>query len=317
MWILAFITGAAAQTVSPLPANLSEAEVDAEHAISGCKVVRDCGLDANQLGAAFLIRAAAAAVLRGELDLQSVANGMYLADGTYRAWKAIIPDADEVSPEEWVVKWDGAPEPVTLTAPPPPETSTTDTTDTTVRKAPQNATFAISAGVTPVFNDPFLAEVPFRITAEVAANDWVVLELAGGGVPFTKVSPLTQQIINENQVTPDVSRMTWHVHGAMRVNPLVGTLGAHTVRLGAYVGLGAVGTKDDLRFSQAVGNPAAEETEVQAHPAAVVGLLAEVGGNHLRFRARLHSQTHVETYESTVLEMKSAMMFGPEVAWAF
>lgn len=61
-----------------------------------------CGATREQLGEAFVVRALAAAVLRGELDPRAVADARVLAPEIVARWADQLP-ADPVEPDAWVV----------------------------------------------------------------------------------------------------------------------------------------------------------------------------------------------------------------------
>lgn len=54
-----------------------------------------------------MTQAAAAAVLRGQLDTQSAANGSHLLGGASQEWRTVVPTPGDTPPEAWVVQWSG------------------------------------------------------------------------------------------------------------------------------------------------------------------------------------------------------------------
>jgi hypothetical protein len=96
----------AAAALAALPADSTElavAEIEADVVIERCQ--ESCFETREELGRAFLTRAAAAAVLRGEIDAAAAANGRFLAPAIAEQWAAVLPAADEREPDTWVVSW--------------------------------------------------------------------------------------------------------------------------------------------------------------------------------------------------------------------
>lgn len=88
------------------PEELEAAERTALSLIERCQEAgQTCGATPEALGQAFVVRALAAAVLRGELDLSGVANGRLLAPDVVDAWSSVLPAAEQAAPEAWVVAW--------------------------------------------------------------------------------------------------------------------------------------------------------------------------------------------------------------------
>ncbi len=165
-----------------------------------------------------------------------------------------------------------------------------------------------------VTNDPFIRRWLFG--ANVAYHP---TEVFGIEVNFT-FSPdlgdldkkaITTQIVDNNQVTPDISKIGWYASLNLQFSPIYGKLAVLDRQVinvdvfGAF-GAGVVSTTDDLEVLQKVGDPVAEATRQQIHPALNFG-----GGLRIifpptiavRFEAR--GLSYIEVLESTTLELKN------------
>lgn len=97
-WMLTLSVPAAAS--EPWPA----AERDAVGLIDRCRLDPGaCREDTTALARAFLIRATAASLLRGELDPVATVDARLLDAALTDAWAAMLPDASGVQPDPWVV----------------------------------------------------------------------------------------------------------------------------------------------------------------------------------------------------------------------
>jgi hypothetical protein len=92
-------------TASPRVDDLVDAESLALEIIEACTDRRDCAYDRHELGGAFLVRATAAAVLRGEVDTVAAANARLLVPSLALAWDELMPSVDSSAPDAWVVAW--------------------------------------------------------------------------------------------------------------------------------------------------------------------------------------------------------------------
>lgn len=93
---------------SPIPSSgaLEDAERHAAALLARCQSLGPaCAASPEELGEAFLVSALAAAVLRGDLDARSVANGRLLAPEAVESWFDVLPAAEGVPPDAWVVAY--------------------------------------------------------------------------------------------------------------------------------------------------------------------------------------------------------------------
>lgn len=97
-WLLT--TSSAAFASEPWP----EAEREAIDLIDRCRLDPGaCRGETTALARAFLIRATAASLLRGELDPVATVDARLLDAALTDAWAAMLPDAHGVQPDPWVV----------------------------------------------------------------------------------------------------------------------------------------------------------------------------------------------------------------------
>ena len=90
------------------PVELVDAESEARSVIEDCRRGKACA--AHELADAFLVRATAAAVLRGEVDQSASANLRLLKPELADTWKSLL--AEDGKPDTWVVALVEGPSPV-------------------------------------------------------------------------------------------------------------------------------------------------------------------------------------------------------------
>lgn len=175
-----------------------------------------------------------------------------------------------------------------------------------------------------VTNDPFIRRIMFGGDVAYHFTELFAFELQGSFDPnFGQGDwkPITHQITGANQVSPEISRMMWHLTGNFNFSPFYGklaTVGRNTIMFDIYgtFGAGVVGTADDLELIGNAGDPRAEATRTQVHPTLTFGGGLRVAFNKtfaLRFEAR--SLSYIGVLESTKLELKNnlALMLGGSV----
>ena len=125
-----------------------------------------------------------------------------------------------------------------------------------------------------VTNDPFIRRIMFGGDVAYHFTELFAFELQGSFDPnFGQGDwkPITHQITGANQVSPEISRMMWHMTGNFNFSPFYGklaTVGRNTIMFDIYgtFGAGVVGTADDLELIGNAGDPRAEATRTQVHP---------------------------------------------------
>ncbi|HJN74354.1 MAG TPA: hypothetical protein QGF58_10525 [Myxococcota bacterium] len=171
-----------------------------------------------------------------------------------------------------------------------------------------------------VVNDPFLRRRGLHVGAGFAPGELVSFELSGGFYPDLGVldwTPLTKQLVDEVHVSPDISKVIARGDLGVRIDPLSRRWKFIEARSGAHAGVGMVYTRDDLEALQAQNDPVALSTETQVHPAATVGLHAELKTDYVvGLRVKSESVRYIETVNGTTLESKALRFVGMEVvAW--
>jgi outer membrane beta-barrel protein len=139
----------------------------------------------------------------------------------------------------------------------------------------------------------------------------------------TDWKPLTTQLVNENNVSPDISKLTLVSNATFQFSPIYGKValgGGNIIHFDIYgaFGMGVTQTRDDLRALQAEGDPIAMATEVQLQPTTNFGGGVRVVFNEtLAVRVDGRSLVYIETVNSTTLEMKNNFVLSGGVGFFF
>jgi hypothetical protein len=177
-----------------------------------------------------------------------------------------------------------------------------------------------SLGADWVVSDPFVRRRGLHFGLEYAPRPFFSAGFLVAGYPnFGQADwkPLTTQLVEENRVSPDLSRITARADLVARFTPLWRE-GEHiSTNAGLHVGFGAVRTVDDLEAMQAEDDPVAQSTQIELHPTLLYGLSAEMRTDYVvGFRVRAEHVVYVETVNGTTLERKNNRFFGVELtAW--
>jgi outer membrane beta-barrel protein len=177
-----------------------------------------------------------------------------------------------------------------------------------------------------VTNDPFINRYLFGASVGHHVTEIFAVELQGGFSPdlgTTDWKPITHQLVENNQVSPDISKIVLYGHANFQFSPIYGkvaVMGRSLVNFDVYGGFGAgfVQTHDDLEALQATQDERALATAVQFHPTTTFG-----GGIRIIFNQNLaarlegRSLVYVETIQSTTLEMKNNFLLTGSVALFF
>ncbi|MEZ4234858.1 MAG: outer membrane beta-barrel domain-containing protein [Myxococcota bacterium] len=171
---------------------------------------------------------------------------------------------------------------------------------------------AVMAGF--VTNDPFVNRYLLNVGIGYHITEIFAVEASGYLSPDLGTGDykaITHQIIEENDVTPDISKIQFFGSIAFQFSPIYGKIavGAHRIigfDLYALAGTGIVNTLDDLAALQKVGEPEAEATKSQFHPTLNYGGGARViFGKSFAVRIEGRGLSYIEVLESTTLEMKN------------
>jgi outer membrane beta-barrel protein len=175
-----------------------------------------------------------------------------------------------------------------------------------------------------ITNDPFIRRILFGMNVGYHITEIFQLELQGSFSPDFNEGDwkaVTRQILSDNQVSPEISRMMGHATVNFNFSPLYGkvaTLGRNSIIFDIYLtaGAGVAFTEDDIELIQKVGDPLAEATKSQVHPTISFG-----GGLRVAFtktfglRFEVRSISYINALESTQLELKNnlTMMLGASI----
>jgi len=177
-----------------------------------------------------------------------------------------------------------------------------------------------------VTNDPFVNR--YLVGAEFVYH---ATEIFGVGLSAT-YSPdfgnadyksVTRQLIDENQVSPDISKINYFGSINTQFSPIygkvaVGARGIVMFDVFGVFGLGLVHTSDDLEALQGTDDPLALATANQLHPTSNFGggIRATFGPN-IAVKLEGRSMVYIETVNSTTLEMKNNFMLLGAVSFFF
>jgi outer membrane beta-barrel protein len=187
----------------------------------------------------------------------------------------------------------------------------------------------VSPHVAFVTNDPFLNR--YIVGTGIAYNFTEIFAMEGM-VDFSPDlgdadwKPLTKQLVEENSVSPDISKLQSFGSFCFIFSPLYGkgaVLSNRIINFDIYgkFGMGITQTKDDLEALQAKEDPRAQSTEVQSHATTNFGAGAKIIFNqNMAVRVEGRSMIYIEAVNATTLEMKnnfilqfSASFFFPNI----
>ncbi len=130
-------------------------------------------------------------------------------------------------------------------------------------------------------------------------------------------TPLTEQLVEKNHVSPDLTRMLWRARAVVGFDPVRTGIGSLTANTGLHAGFGVTRTRDDLEALQQQGDPDAQATQTQLQPTMVYGLSSSLGGERLRGRLAVERIRFTDTVSSTTVENQSYLAFRLEAVYAF
>jgi len=174
-----------------------------------------------------------------------------------------------------------------------------------------------------VTNDPFINRYLFGFNAAYHLTEIFAVELNAGYSPDLGESdwkPITSQLVNENKVSPDISKLTFFTNFGFQFSPIYGKVALSGSRIinfdvfGAF-GMGLTLTQDDL---EALGNdsPEAVLTQNQWHPTTNMGGGVRIAvDDSFAIRVEGRSMVYIETIASTTLEMKNNFLLAASASW--
>jgi outer membrane beta-barrel protein len=176
-----------------------------------------------------------------------------------------------------------------------------------------------------VTNDPFINRFFVgNVAAAYHVTEIFAVELSGSFAPDLGEfdwKPVTKQIVNENQVTPDISKIIVNAAAAFQFSPIYGkiaVLGKNIVMFDIFgtFGTGIANTQDDLEALQNAASPLAQATQSQAHPTLIFGggLRVSLTPN-VAVKLEGRGMSYIEVLESTTLEMKNNVILQSSVSF--
>lgn len=170
-----------------------------------------------------------------------------------------------------------------------------------------------------VANDPFLRRYILGGTVGYHLTEVFALEADFGWSPNLGDSvdhkPLTTQLVEENNVSPDISKLSYYGTMTFAFSPIYGKVAVGTKIINFDVfgvfGAGIARTADDLYALQAEDNdPRALASAEEFHPTTNLGGgLRIVFNPNMALRLEGRSLVYIETVQSTTLEMKNNLVF--------
>lgn len=176
----------------------------------------------------------------------------------------------------------------------------------------------LSIGASVNSNDPFLLQKSVVASGAVGFAPGARVGLMAAYSPNlgrADWQPITSQLVDENHVSPDISRRGFDGALTLQVEPFRGRVATVGTAMALYAGLGLVWTHDDLDALQTDSDDErAVTTEFQLHPDLVWGLQGDVyPWEAVGFRLRWHHISWIETVNATTLEMRDLQTLGLEV----
>lgn len=168
--------------------------------------------------------------------------------------------------------------------------------------------YLLGAGISHHLTEVFAVELIGSFSPDFGNGDW---------------KAITRQLVEENQVSPDISKILFYANVNFQFSPIYGkvaVLGKTIVNFDVFgtFGTGVVFTSDDLEALQAEDDPVAVATQNQYHPTTNFG-----GGfrilltPNIAFRIEGRSMVYIETVKSLNLEMKNNFLLLGSVAFFF
>jgi outer membrane beta-barrel protein len=168
--------------------------------------------------------------------------------------------------------------------------------------------YIVGSGLAYHFTEIFAMEGSFDFSPDLGESDW---------------KPLTKQLVEENNVSPDISKLNYFASISMQYAPIYGKValvGKNIINFDIYgnFGLGMTRTADDLEALQATGDAKAESTQFQFQPTTTFG-----GGLRVSFTeniaARIEGKSliYIETVNATTLEMKNNLILQASASFFF
>jgi outer membrane beta-barrel protein len=169
--------------------------------------------------------------------------------------------------------------------------------------------YIVGSGLNYNITEIFAIEANLDFSPDLAEGDW---------------KPLTKQLIEENHVSPDISKLTYFGNVNFLFSPIYGkvaVVGREIINFDIYgsFGMGATRTSDDLKaLDTTSGDDRAEISQHQTHPTTNFGGgVRVIFGKNIAARLEGRSMVYIETVNATTLEMKNNMLLQMSVSFFF
>jgi len=168
--------------------------------------------------------------------------------------------------------------------------------------------YIVGAGFGYHITEVFAVETSIDFAPDLGEGDW---------------KPLTTQLVTENNVSPDISKLTLFGAATFQYSPIYGkvaVVGRNIVNFDVYgaFGMGFTRTTDDLTALGAEDDPRAQITQFQTHPTTNFGGgLRIIFGESIAARVEARSLVYIETVNATTLEMKNNLILQGAVSFFF
>ena len=169
--------------------------------------------------------------------------------------------------------------------------------------------YIVGSGLNYNLTEIFAVEANLDFSPDLKETDW---------------KPLTKQLIEENHVSPDISKLTYFGNVNFLFSPIYGKIavvGRKIINFDIYgsFGMGATRTSDDLKaLDTTTGDDRAEVSQHQTHPTTNFGGGARViFGKNVAARLEGRSMVYIETVNATTLEMKNNLILQLSVSFFF
>ena len=169
--------------------------------------------------------------------------------------------------------------------------------------------YIVGTGINYNLTEIFAVELNLDFSPDLGETDW---------------KPLTKQLIDENHVSPDISKLTYFGSASFLFSPVYGkvaVVGRNIINFDIFAafGMGMTRTSDDLEALDTEANDArAVVTQHQMHPTTNFGGGARIiFSENLAFRLEGRSLVYIEAVNATTLEMKNNLLVQGAVSVFF
>jgi outer membrane beta-barrel protein len=169
--------------------------------------------------------------------------------------------------------------------------------------------YIVGSGINYNLTEIFAVELNLNFSPDLGDADW---------------KPITTQLIDENHVSPDISKLTYFGSATFMFSPIYGkvaVVGRKIINFDIFAafGMGMTQTSESLEALDAgLDNERAVLTQHQVHPTTNFGGGARIiFGENLALRLDGRSMVYIETVNATQLEMKNNFLIQGAVSVFF